>query len=162
MREVNAIIFPHGDHFTELTPSGILAIVRISPLDPIGMMHSVVSPCFSLRPLVKASHDPSGDHDGLTSRFSSAVSGRGALDPSAVASQTRERYLFAYWATRSTTKAMCLPSGETAGDVAPICREMIRSASSACLPDAAGFSVVLTLVGGQRGVAGLHDVVDDS
>ena len=46
---------------------------------------------------------------------------------------------------------MCLPSGETAGDPAPIWREMIRSASSACLLDAAGSFIVLTLVGAQRG-----------
>jgi hypothetical protein len=41
---------------------------------------------------------------------------------------------------------MCLPSGETAGDAAPIWREMIRSASSACLLGAAGLFIVLTLV----------------
>jgi hypothetical protein len=41
---------------------------------------------------------------------------------------------------------MCPPSGDTAGDDAPTCREMIRSASSACLLGAAGLFIVLTLV----------------
>lgn len=80
--------FPQGDHLIEPTPSGIVAIVRISPLESIGMMQSVVSPFFSLRPLVNASHVPSGDQLGLPSRFSPAVSGRGADEPSVEASQT--------------------------------------------------------------------------
>jgi len=47
---------------------------------------------------------------------------------------------------------MCLPSGETAGDPAPIWREMIRSASAACLLGTAGLFIVLTLVRAQRGI----------
>jgi hypothetical protein len=41
---------------------------------------------------------------------------------------------------------MCLPSGDTAGDDAPTCREMIRSASSACLLGAAGVFISPMLV----------------
>ena len=61
MRDVNAISFAFGDQRTLPTPSGIVAIVRISPLEPIGMTCKVVSPFFSLRPEVNASHEPSGD-----------------------------------------------------------------------------------------------------
>jgi len=39
-----------------------------------------------------------------------------------------------------------LPSGETAGDDAPICRPMIFSASSACLLTGAGVLIPPTLV----------------
>ena len=103
MREVNAIHLPHGDHLIEPTPSGIVAMVRISPLAPIGITHRVVSPFFSLRPLVKASQVPSGDQLGLPSRFSPAVSGRGAVVPSVAASHTCERYLLALKSMRVTT-----------------------------------------------------------
>ena len=146
MRDVNAIHFPHVDQAMEPTPSGIVAIVRISPLAPIGIMQRVVSPFFSLRPLVNASHVPSGDQLGLPSRFSPAVSGRGGVDPSAAATHTCERYLLAFWSTRVTTYATCLPSGDTAGDEAPICREMIFSASSACLLVDAALLMAPTLV----------------
>jgi len=93
---VKAIHLPHGDHFGEPMPSGIVAMVRISPLVPIGMMQSVVSPFFSLRPLVNANHVPSGDQLGFPSRFSPAVSGRGGVDRSLAATHTCERYVFAF------------------------------------------------------------------
>ncbi|CAB4765990.1 unannotated protein [freshwater metagenome] len=95
MRDVNAIFCPSGDQRTLPMPSGIVAIVRISPLEPIGMTCNVVSPFFSLRPEVNASHVPSGDQLGLPSRFSPAVSGLGLLEPSVRAIHTCERYLFA-------------------------------------------------------------------
>ena len=168
---MKAIHFPHGDHVMPPTPSGIVAMVRISPLLPMGMMQSVVSPFFSLRPLVNASQVPSGDQLGLPSRFSPAVSGRGAVAPSAAATHTCERYLFAFWSTRVTTYATCLPSGETAGDDAPICREIIFSANSACRDAGVAVLIAPTLVGWLPLVASgllpqfripwLHDGVDD-
>ena len=172
MREVNAIHFPQLDQAIDPTPSGMVATVRISPLIPIGMMQSVVSPFFSLRPLVNASQVPSGDQLGLPSRFSPAVRGRGGVDPSAAATHTCERYLLAFWSTRVTTYATCLPSGETAGDEAPICREMMLSARVACLLVAVSLLIAPTLVRwpasassgflAQVGVTRFHDVVDDS
>ena len=114
-----------------LTPSFMVAMTRVSPGVPKGKMCNVVSRLLWLRLEVNARLVPSGLQAGSPS-CSPPVIGRGVLLPSAVATQTCEKYWFLMRSTRVTTKATCRPSGDTAGDDAWTRLPMTRSAMTVC------------------------------